>query len=194
MKSALAHCSDCTGFAYAKYSEPRASIQSGIFIYRVSLLVTFDKFNLNNYLFPASASPESYSTWGAVGNWTARIDFGFFFLRAFSHASDIFYPGGGGFDVLAVPWLETCVKLQISNQASLGALCRHGWLLVLHIIIVIIFSIHVHRPHYFFFHSKITIKEANPRLMHVSSALCSRAKTSIIIFVACTLYPVPSLD
>lgn len=93
---------------------------SVIFIFRCSyfVVVTFDKFNLNNCLSPAGMHAHD-----AGVNGTARIDFVFFLfdeIYAFSHASDVlfefffcfffFHPGGGEFDVL---WHKTCVKLQI---------------------------------------------------------------------------------
>lgn len=121
-----------------------------------------------------------------MGNWTARIDF------VFSHAADIFYPGGGGgeFDVLAVPRLETCVKLQISIQASPCALCIGMLVAACWCCILLLYSAFTSIVHIIIFYSKITIKEANPRLMHVLSAVGRKLQSLYLLRVP----RVPSLD
>lgn len=143
------------------------------------VFVTFDKFNLNNYFSPASTghTVKHARARSARGSGTARI--GFVRIRreiyAVSHASDNFYPGGGGFDARC--GIKTCVKLQISISTFLS-LCIAGAGCGGAAYSTCALSIHVHFLLLLF---KITIKEAN-RLMHVLSAF--ERKLQSLYFVA----------
>lgn len=128
---------------------------------------------------PPAPAPQSYSTWGRGGELDSTNWF-----RIFSCC-------GHFLSWRRRRWVR-CARCtaarnvrQITDFDSSVSVCivyRYAGccLLVLHIIII--FSIHVHRPHYYFLfknYHKGSESTTNARFV------CSRAKTSIIIFVAC---------